>query len=86
MRSTAVHGLRAYDAVQLASVLATRSADRSCASYAVFDKSLRAAAALEGFTVLPDGPAQGEPPVVGSHGASGAREATDETMDLTRGR
>lgn len=53
VRSTAVHGLKAYDAVQLASAIVTRSADQSCTSCVVFDKSLRAAAALEGFSVLP---------------------------------
>lgn len=82
VRSTAVHGLRAYDAVQLASALATRSVDRSCASYVVFDKGPRAAAALEGFTVLPGGPSTGEPSVVSTHGTSTADGAP---MDLTRG-
>ena len=54
VRLTAVHGLRAYDAVQLASAKAVRSADPSCTSCAVFDKNLRAAAAMEGFRPLPE--------------------------------
>lgn len=56
VRLTAVHGLRAYDAVQLASAKAVRSADPSCTSCAVFDKNLRAAAAMEGFTPAPEEP------------------------------
>lgn len=54
VRLTAVHGLRAYDAVQLATAKAVRSADPSCTSCAVFDKNLRAAAAMEGFSPLPE--------------------------------
>lgn len=54
VRLTAVHGLRAYDAVQLASAKAIRSADASCTTCAVFDKNLRAAAAMEGFTLVPE--------------------------------
>lgn len=49
----AVHGLRAYDAMQLASALATRAAVPDCGTVAVFDGQLRAAAAAEGFDVLP---------------------------------
>ena len=49
----AVHGLRAYDAVQLASARAAASADHSCRSFAAFDLVLRAAAAVEGFTPVP---------------------------------
>ena len=56
VRLTAVHGLRAYDAVRLASAKAVRSADPSCTSCAVFDKNLRAAAAMEGFTPTPEEP------------------------------
>ena len=46
-------GLRVYDAVQLSSALAVRSADESCTAFAAFDRSLRAAAAAEGFEVVP---------------------------------
>lgn len=52
-RLTGSHGLRAYDAVQLASAIAARRVDPSCASVAVFDSGLRRAAATEGFTLLP---------------------------------
>jgi predicted nucleic acid-binding protein len=52
-RLAAVHGLRAYDAVQLASACAARAADRECATFAAYDARLRAAAAAEGFTPLP---------------------------------
>ena len=49
----ASHGLRAYDAVQLSSALAVRRVDRSCTTLAAFDRSLRTAAATEGFELLP---------------------------------
>lgn len=49
----AVHGLRAYDAVQLASAAATRSADPDCDVFVCFDEDLRTAAAAEGFTLRP---------------------------------
>ena len=52
-RSTAVHGLRAYAAVQLASALTARAADPTCDRLAAFDRDLRAAAATEGFALLP---------------------------------
>ncbi|MGH3273553.1 MAG: type II toxin-antitoxin system VapC family toxin [Streptosporangiaceae bacterium] len=52
-RLCATHGLRAYDAVQLSSALAVRGADESCTAFAAFDRSLRAAAAAEGFQLLP---------------------------------
>ncbi len=52
-RLTAVHGLRAFDAVQLASACAVRSAAASCTVFAAFDRGLLAAAAAEGFAVLP---------------------------------
>lgn len=52
-RLCATHGLRAYDAVQLASALATRAVDPGCGTIAVFDSSLRAAAAAEGFELVP---------------------------------
>jgi predicted nucleic acid-binding protein len=46
-------GLRAYDAVQLASALAARRIDERCATFASFDHDLTAAAAGEGFDMLP---------------------------------
>jgi predicted nucleic acid-binding protein len=52
-RLCATHGLRACDAVHLSSALATRDADPTCTTMAVFDSSLRAAAAAEGFTLVP---------------------------------
>ncbi|WP_304452028.1 type II toxin-antitoxin system VapC family toxin [Nocardiopsis sp. YSL2] len=54
VRLTAVHGLRAYDAVQLASAKAVRSVDPRCTVFAVFDKDLREAAAMEGFRLFPE--------------------------------
>lgn len=48
-RLCAVHGLGAYDAVQLAAALAVRQADPQCSSMAAFDMSLRVAAAAEGL-------------------------------------
>lgn len=52
-RLCASHGLRAYDAVQLSSALAVRRADESCTTFAAFDRSLRTAAATEGFGLVP---------------------------------
>ena len=52
-RLCASHGLRAYDAVQLSSALAVRRVDGSCRTFAAFDRSLRTAAATEGFQLLP---------------------------------
>jgi uncharacterized protein len=52
-RLTGVHGLRAYDAVQLASACAAQAADGECDTFACFDSSLRRAAAAEGFTIVP---------------------------------
>lgn len=54
-RMTAAHGLRAYDAVQLATACAARAAETGCRAFAAFDRGLRSAAAAEGFTVLPAG-------------------------------
>ena len=51
-RLVAVHGLRPYDAVQFASALAARAADPGCSAAAAFDRSLRAAAAVEGFDLV----------------------------------
>jgi predicted nucleic acid-binding protein len=53
-RLAAVHGLRAYDAVQLAAARAARAADPECDELAVFDRDLRAAAAREGFGLVPE--------------------------------
>jgi len=52
-RLASSHGLRAYDAVQLASAGATRAADPRCATFACWDKTLRSAAAAEGFALVP---------------------------------
>jgi uncharacterized protein len=52
-RLCASRGLRAYDAVQLSSAIAVRSADESCTEFAAFDRALRTAAAAEGFELLP---------------------------------
>jgi uncharacterized protein len=52
-RLCASHGLRAYDAVQLATALAVRRVDESCTEFAAFDRSLRTAAATEGFELVP---------------------------------
>lgn len=49
----AVHGLRAYDVVQLASALTVREADPGCRTFVAFDGQLRRAAALQRFTLLP---------------------------------
>lgn len=54
VRLVAVHGLRAHDAVQLSSGQAVRSLDPGCSTFAAFDKNLRAAAAMEGFSLLPE--------------------------------
>lgn len=50
---TATHGLRAYDAVQLSTAIAVRSADPECRSLACSDGELRAAAASSGFDLVP---------------------------------
>ena len=52
-RLTGVHRLRAFDAVQLASALAARSADPAVVGLVCFDAELAAAARLEGFHVAP---------------------------------
>ncbi len=54
-RLVATHGLRAYDAVQLASARTARSQLDDCRSFAAFDTRLRAAAAAEGFDLVPAG-------------------------------
>jgi uncharacterized protein len=52
-RYTGTHGLRAYDAVQLATARMTAMADPECRTFAAFDKQLRTAAAAEGFDLVP---------------------------------
>ncbi|TKJ24522.1 type II toxin-antitoxin system VapC family toxin [Blastococcus sp. CCUG 61487] len=49
----AVHGLRAYDAMQLASALTARAHLPELRVLAAFDGHLRAAAAVEGFDLVP---------------------------------
>ncbi len=49
----ATQGLRAFDAIQLASALAAREADPGCDAFACFDAGLRRAAAAESFVLLP---------------------------------
>ena len=49
---TGAHGLRAYDAIQLACALAARAVDNGCTMLASFDHDLIRAAAAEGFEVL----------------------------------
>lgn len=51
-RLCARHGLRAYDAIQLASAVAARNVNSEC-DLAVYDQPLRRAAAAEGFSLLP---------------------------------
>lgn len=46
---TGTHGLRAYDAVQLASGLALAAADLPSSTFVAFDRSLKRAAAAEGL-------------------------------------
>jgi predicted nucleic acid-binding protein len=52
----ASRGLRSYDAVQLASARAARSADPGCSSFACYDQDLRSAAAADGFGLIPEVP------------------------------
>jgi uncharacterized protein len=47
------YGLRAYDAVQLASALATRDLDQRCDTLAAFDRGLIRAAMSEGLRPFP---------------------------------
>lgn len=53
-RAIARHPLRAYDAVQLASALLTREALGEMIGFATFDRTLRSAAAAEGFRLVPE--------------------------------
>ncbi len=48
------YGLRAFDAVQLATAVAVRTVDPSASTFAAFDVALRAAAVREAFTLLPE--------------------------------
>lgn len=52
-RACSRHGLRAYDAVQLAAAIAARDADPSLTTVACCDRDLADAARLEAFTVIP---------------------------------
>ncbi len=52
-RLVATHGLRSFDAVQLATSLAVREAEPGCDTFACFDLTLRRAAAAEGFSLVP---------------------------------
>lgn len=54
-RLCGTHGLRAGDAIQLATALTARRVDPSCSRFWVFDRRLADAAAREGFAVV--GPA-----------------------------
>ncbi|WP_158885362.1 type II toxin-antitoxin system VapC family toxin [Amycolatopsis anabasis] len=53
-RLTGVHGLRGFDAVQLATAQLAASADPECRTFAAFDKRLCEAAIGEGFHLLPE--------------------------------
>lgn len=50
---TAVHPLRACDAVELGCALAARAADPRCDRFACFDEGLRRVAAARGFALVP---------------------------------
>jgi len=52
-RLVPAHGLRAYDAVQLASAVTARAVDPEVRDFACFDAILRHAASATGFTVIP---------------------------------
>lgn len=52
-RLAGVHGLRAYDATQLATAQLVASADPGCRTFAATDNALRIAAAGEGFALVP---------------------------------
>ena len=53
-RLCAVHPLRAYDAVQLASALVVQELQPDDVPLAAFDRALRRAAAAEGLRLLPE--------------------------------
>ena len=50
--SAALHGLRAYDAVQLSCALAARAAEPQVDGFLCFDADLREAAGREGFELV----------------------------------
>ena len=52
-RLVAVHPLRAYDSVQLASAILARRASQSPMQFMSFDRALREAASAEGLPVVP---------------------------------
>lgn len=52
-QEAARHGLRAYDAVQLACAVAVRELDAQCSQFACFDDELRLAASRVGFALVP---------------------------------
>lgn len=52
-RLVAIHPLRAYDSVQLASAVLARRAVDTPLTFAAFDVALRTAASAEGFAVSP---------------------------------
>lgn len=52
-RLAGIHGLRACDAVHLASARAAAAADDRCRVLVAFDRALRDAAAAEGFALVP---------------------------------
>jgi predicted nucleic acid-binding protein len=53
VRVARLHGLRAYDSVQLASALLAAEADPECREFAAYDKQLRSSASAEGFALIP---------------------------------
>ena len=53
VETVARHGLRAYDAVQLATASVTRDIADDLAEFAAFDHDLRRAAEAESFTLVP---------------------------------
>ena len=63
-----VHGLRAYDAVQLASAVRARAADSSLTDFVTYDVALHRAAAAEGFRVNHGGPAASVRPAADTQG------------------
>jgi predicted nucleic acid-binding protein len=52
-RAAGIHGLRAYDAVQLATAAVVREVDPECSGFVCFDHELLEAAVREGFEALP---------------------------------
>ena len=52
-RLAGIHGLRAYDAIQLATAKAARELIADCRQFAAFDIDLRHAALTEGFALIP---------------------------------